>query len=134
MAKNDDKLEEKLLSPSDYDKQIDDLMNQKYEAEISQARKENKPVRITDLTKLKVVIKKDGLGNALVDAECFSDSAVYSVFNFKTKTQTELLGNQIDTLFGLNNDTRRNFARGEFGKSYAIGSFRFSFEYLERQV
>jgi len=136
MAKDTDKkLEEKLLTPQEeIDKQIDELMSKKTELEINQAKKENKPLRITDLSRLKVVENKDGYGNMLVDAECFSIDAVYAVFNFKTKTQTQLNGMQIDSLFGLNYETRKNFAKGEFGKSYTIGNYRFTFEYLEKQV
>lgn len=131
---NDKKIEEKLLSPSDIDKQIDELLSKKYDLQIEEAKKQNKPVRITELKLLKKRMSKDGFGNDLVDAECFSQDAVYSVFNFKTKTNTIMNGLMVDSLFGLSNDQRAAYAKGDFGKSFSLGALRFTFEYFEKEV
>lgn len=124
--------EEKKLSQAEIDKQIDALLNKKHDLEMEEAQEKKEPIIIKDLTDKRMKVElKDG---KLMDTYCFSTNAIYNIFNTKTKVSTIMNGSQVSTIFGLSDEARKNFALGQFGKSYAIGNLRFTFDHYKLEV
>ncbi len=102
MKEKKEDIEQMLLNNMSLDELIKMKIEKEFKSEIAKVKKAPEKKVITDISKVP-------------QNKIFSKSAVYRMFNRKTKTETFINGVQAEALLGIQNSVREKIYRGELG-------------------
>jgi len=102
MKKQDDDIEQRLLSHASLDELIKMKMEEELQAEFKMAESKPEKKIITDISKVPENL-------------VFSKQAVYKMFNRLNKTETYLSGVQAEAMLGLQTNIREKIKLGQMG-------------------
>lgn len=100
MKKDENDIEQRLLSHASLDELIKMKMEEELQAEFKKAEQKPKAELITDISKVPEYL-------------IFSKQAVYKMFNRTNKSETYLNGVQAEALFGLQTSIREKIKLGQ---------------------
>mgnify|MGYP001805961041 CR=1 FL=1 len=100
MKKDENELEQRLLSQSSLDDLIKMKMEEELKAEFKKSKEKPQKETITDISKVPTNL-------------VFSKQAVYKMFNRKNKTETYLNGLQAEAMLGLQTAIREKIKSGK---------------------
>jgi len=117
MKKDEQDLEQRLLSHASLDELIKMKMEEELKAEFDKAKEMPKSVIITDISKVPTKL-------------IFSKQAVYKIFNRLNKTETYINGMQAEAMLGLQNSIREKIKSGQMD-AFSTDSAYVKFEKIE---
>jgi len=117
MKKDEQDLEQRLLSHASLDELIKMKMEEELKAEFDKAKEKPERVTITDISKVPTKL-------------IFSKQAVYRIFNRLNKTETYINGMQAEAMLGLQNSIREKIKSGQMD-AFSTDSAYVKFEKIE---
>ena len=117
MKKQENHIEQRLLSHASLDELIKMKMEEELQAEFKKAQDQPKKGLVTDISKVP-------------EALIFSKQAVYKMFNRTNKTETYLNGVQAEAMLGLQTNIREKIKLGQM-EAFSVENAYVRFEKIE---